>query len=52
MTTIGWQHDEIKYRKSMLCYIGIHRAAGYVIARIDGIDYFVCKDCGKRYKII
>jgi len=52
MTIIGWQHDEIRYRKSMLCYIGIHRAAMYVIARIDGIDYFVCKDCGKRYKII
>ena len=49
---IGFMVDKPKYKKSILCLIGLHKASRYMIERKDGIDYFICKQCGKRYKIL
>ncbi len=49
---IGFFVDKPGYRKTLLCMLGFHKASRYVIERVDGIDYFICKRCGERFKII
>lgn len=48
----GFCVDKPGYKKSFLCLLGFHKASRYVFAKEDGVDYFVCKKCGKRYKIL
>lgn len=52
MKIIGWYFDKPGYKKSLKCLLGFHTASKYVIERKDGIDYFICRKCGKRYRII
>ena len=49
---IGFWYDKPKYKPTLFCRIGIHKASRYVFERIGNTDYFVCSHCGKRYKII
>ena len=52
-TQIGFYLDRPKYKRTLSCLLGLHKSSRYVIVRgADGIDYFVCKQCGKRYKIL
>lgn len=47
---IGFWIDKPKYHKTLLCVFGFHKASRYIIERKDGMNYFVCKRCGKRFK--
>lgn len=49
---IGFFVDKPGYRKTLLCMLGFHKASRYVIERVDGIDYFICKRCGERFRIV
>ena len=48
---IGFWKDNPGYKKTFLCMLGFHKASRYMIERRNGIDYFICKRCGKRFKI-
>lgn len=52
MAIIGYYHDKPKYRKTILCLFGIHKPTRYVFVRENGKDYFICRKCGKRYKVM
>ena len=47
---IGFWVDKPKYKRTLFCVFGFHEASRYIIERKDGISYFVCKRCGKRFK--
>lgn len=47
---LGFWMDKPKYKKTLLCMLGIHKASRYIIERRNGSDYFVCKRCGNRFK--
>ena len=34
------------YRKSLLCYLGIHKKSKFVSEMRDGVEYAVCEHCG------
>lgn len=49
---IGFLVDKPKRKRSLLCVLGFHKASKFIIERVGETDYFVCKRCGKSYKII
>ena len=49
---IGFCIDTIKHKPNLLCRIGFHKAAKYVMARKGNDYYFVCKRCGKWLPIV
>ena len=48
---VGYWHDKPKYKKTLLCILGFHKACRYIFVKDCGQDYFVCRRCGKRYRI-
>lgn len=48
---IGFWDDEPKYKPNLLCLIGLHTASKYIMEKRGKDFYFVCRRCGKRYKI-
>jgi len=49
---VGLMIDKPRYKKTFLCFLGLHKASPYVIERINEKDYLVCKNCGRRYRMI
>ena len=48
---IEYFHDQPGYKKTILCLLGIHRPSRYVFEKTNGEDYYICRKCGKRFKV-
>lgn len=49
--TVGYWHDHPKNKKTIKCLLGLHKACRYIFLKDKGVDYFVCRRCGKRFKV-